>query len=116
MAAAMSGSVSASERMGLILPLAVHGLQSSVPLTTNQNIRLLPTAYGILQVTKMSSVVITARGEQRLRTGHPWIYRADVSDVDASGGDIVEVIGPRRRTLGHALFSDRSQIPIRMLV
>jgi 23S rRNA (cytosine1962-C5)-methyltransferase len=63
----------------------------------------------------MSTVVITARGEQRLRTGHPWIYRADVADVDAAGGDIVEVIGPRRRTLGHALFSDRSQIPIRML-
>jgi 23S rRNA (cytosine1962-C5)-methyltransferase len=63
----------------------------------------------------VSTVVITARGEQRLRTGHPWIYRADVADVDASGGDIVEVIGPRRRTLGHALFSDRSQIPIRML-
>jgi len=63
----------------------------------------------------VSTVVITARGEQRLRTGHPWIYRADVADVDAAGGDIVEVIGPRRRTLGHALFSDRSQIPIRML-
>jgi 23S rRNA (cytosine1962-C5)-methyltransferase len=63
----------------------------------------------------MSRVVISARGEQRLRTGHPWIYRADVADVDAAGGDIVEVIGPRRRTLGHALFSDRSQIPIRML-
>jgi 23S rRNA (cytosine1962-C5)-methyltransferase len=63
----------------------------------------------------MSSVVITARGEQRLRTGHPWIYRADVADVAAAGGDIVEIIGPRRRTLGHALFSDRSQIPIRML-
>jgi 23S rRNA (cytosine1962-C5)-methyltransferase len=60
-------------------------------------------------------VVVSARGEQRLRTGHPWIYRADVADVDASGGDIVGVIGPRRRTLGHALFSDRSQIPIRML-
>ncbi len=63
----------------------------------------------------MSRVVISARGEQRLRSGHPWIYRADVADVDAAGGDIVEVIGPRRRTLGHALFSDRSQIPIRML-
>jgi 23S rRNA (cytosine1962-C5)-methyltransferase len=63
-----------------------------------------------------STVVISSRGEQRLRTGHPWIYRADVADVDASGGDIVEVVGPRRRTLGHALFSDRSQIPIRMLV
>jgi 23S rRNA (cytosine1962-C5)-methyltransferase len=63
----------------------------------------------------VSSVVITSRGEQRLRSGHPWIYRADVADVDAAGGDIVEVIGPRRRRLGHALFSDRSQIPIRML-
>jgi 23S rRNA (cytosine1962-C5)-methyltransferase len=59
---------------------------------------------------------VSGRGEQRLRTGHPWIYRADVTDVHAAGGDIVEVIGPRRRTLGHALFSDRSQIPIRMLM
>jgi len=60
-------------------------------------------------------VVISARGEQRVRSGHPWIYRADVTDVRASGGEIVEVLGPRRRRLGDALFSDRSQIPIRML-
>jgi len=63
----------------------------------------------------MSTVVINARGEQRVRSGHPWVYRADVVDVDAAGGDVVAVIGPRRRQLGHALFSDRSQIPIRML-
>ena len=63
----------------------------------------------------MSSVVISARGEQRVHGGHPWIYRADVVDVDAKGGDIVQVVGPRKRTLGYALFSDRSQIPIRML-
>src|SRR5512146_2478686 len=63
----------------------------------------------------MSSVTVTARGEQRIRSGHPWIYRADVVDVAASAGEIVEVIGPRRRTLGSALFSDRSQIPLRML-
>src|SRR6476619_1041287 len=63
----------------------------------------------------MASVVINARGEQRVRSGHPWIYRADVVDVEATGGDIVQVIGPRRRTIGFALFSDRSQIPIRML-
>ena len=60
-------------------------------------------------------VVISARGEQRVRSGHPWIYRADVVDVQASGGDIVEVTGPRHRRIGDALFSDRSQIPIRML-
>jgi len=63
----------------------------------------------------MPSVVITPRGEQRIRAGHPWIYRADVVDVEATGGDVVAVVGPRHRTLGHALFSDRSQIPIRML-
>src|SRR5688500_7392639 len=60
-------------------------------------------------------VVISARGEQRVRDGHPWIYRTDVVDVAAAAGDIVRVIGPRQRTIGHALFSDRSQIAIRML-
>src|SRR5688572_20811482 len=63
----------------------------------------------------MSRVVISARGEQRVRAGHPWIYRADVIDVAAAPGDIVQVIGHRQRTIGYALFSDRSQIAIRML-
>jgi 23S rRNA (cytosine1962-C5)-methyltransferase len=63
----------------------------------------------------MPSVVVSARGEQRVRAGHPWIYRSDVTGVDAAAGEIVQVIGPRQRTLGYALFSDRSQIPIRML-
>jgi 23S rRNA (cytosine1962-C5)-methyltransferase len=62
-----------------------------------------------------STVVISARGEERLRGGHPWIYRADVADAHAGAGDIVEVRSPRGRTLGSALFSDRSQITLRML-
>ena len=61
------------------------------------------------------TVTISARGENRIRAGHPWIYRADVVDVQAEGGDTVAVLGPRHRTLGYALFSDRSQIPIRLL-
>ena len=28
-------------------------------------------------------VVISARGEERLRGGHPWIYRADVAEAYA---------------------------------
>jgi 23S rRNA (cytosine1962-C5)-methyltransferase len=63
----------------------------------------------------VASVTISSRGEQRIRSGHPWIYRTDVVDVDASAGEIVRVTGPRNRTLGFALFSDQSQIPIRML-
>ena len=60
-------------------------------------------------------MTISARGEQRVRLGHPWIYRADVAAVAADGGDVVQVLGPRQRVLGYALFSDRSQIAIRML-
>src|SRR3989442_4035845 len=61
------------------------------------------------------TVTISARGEQRLKSGHLWIYRADVADVRAEAGDRVVVRGPRGRTLGHALFSDRSQIALRLL-
>src|SRR5262249_27769440 len=61
------------------------------------------------------AVVISARGEERLRSGHPWIYRTDIVDAHAAAGDIVQVRNPRGRTLGSALFSDRSQITLRML-
>ncbi|HJU42226.1 MAG TPA: class I SAM-dependent rRNA methyltransferase [Vicinamibacterales bacterium] len=61
-------------------------------------------------------VVVTPKGENRIRGGHPWVYRSDVADVqDISPGCVVEVYGPRQRLLGRALFSDQSQITIRML-
>ncbi len=63
----------------------------------------------------MSTVVVSARGEDRIRSGHPWIYRSDIRDVEADPGAIVRVAGPARRALGSALFSDRSQITLRML-
>src|SRR3984893_9622630 len=61
------------------------------------------------------TVVISARGEERLRTGHPWIYRGDLADVRAAPGDVVLVRSPRSRPLGLALYRSRSQIAIRML-
>ena len=61
-------------------------------------------------------VTLKPRGEDRVRGGHPWVYRSDIADVvNADAGAIVEVRGPRHRLLGHALFSDRSQITIRMI-
>jgi 23S rRNA (cytosine1962-C5)-methyltransferase len=60
--------------------------------------------------------ILKPRGEDRVRGGHPWVYRSDVADVtDPEPGAIVEVRGPRNRVLGHALFSDQSQITIRMI-
>lgn len=61
------------------------------------------------------TAVVSARGEERLRSGHPWIYRSDVTDVAAEPGAVVEVLGPRQRALGQAFYSDRSQITLRLL-
>jgi 23S rRNA (cytosine1962-C5)-methyltransferase len=60
-------------------------------------------------------VHISPRGEERLRRGHPWIYRTDVAPGNAEGGETVTMLGPRDRRLGDALYSDRSQIALRVL-
>jgi 23S rRNA (cytosine1962-C5)-methyltransferase len=60
-------------------------------------------------------VIISPRGESRLRGGHPWIYRSDVVRAEAAGGDVVIVRGSRGRDLGRAFYSDRSQIALRLL-
>lgn len=58
---------------------------------------------------------MTARGEHRLKSGHPWIYRSDLRRVRADPGDVVRVTGADRRTLGYGLYSSRSVIALRML-
>ena len=63
----------------------------------------------------MSVVTVTQRGEERARTGHPWIYKSDVARVEATGGDTVAVVGARGRAIGQALYSDRSEIALRLL-
>ena len=63
----------------------------------------------------MPSVSIGRRGEDRVRAGHPWIYRSDVTAASAAAGDLVEVRGARDRVVAHALFSDRSEITLRIV-
>ncbi|MET0215158.1 MAG: class I SAM-dependent rRNA methyltransferase [Vicinamibacterales bacterium] len=58
---------------------------------------------------------VKPRGEARIRNGHPWVYRSDVANADAGPGSVVQVVGGRDVPLGHALYSDRSEIPVRML-
>ncbi|MEO6212322.1 MAG: class I SAM-dependent rRNA methyltransferase [Vicinamibacterales bacterium] len=63
----------------------------------------------------MPDVRVTKRGEDRVESGHPWIYRSDIAEARADAGATVRVVGPRGRVLGDALYSDRSEITIRML-
>jgi 23S rRNA (cytosine1962-C5)-methyltransferase len=63
-----------------------------------------------------TTVTIKTRGAQRLRARHLWVYRSDVSDpAGAQAGEIVRVADPRRKVLGWALYSSRSQIALRII-
>ncbi|MGI8898569.1 MAG: class I SAM-dependent rRNA methyltransferase [Pyrinomonadaceae bacterium] len=64
----------------------------------------------------MKNVTVTKRGASRVRNGHLWIYRSDVLDPgDAEGGSIVTVRDQHGNFVGQSLFSDASQIALRLL-
>jgi len=59
--------------------------------------------------------VISTKGVERLRSGHPWVYRSDVRSAQAEAGAIVRVMDERGRFHGRAFYSDKSQIAVRLL-
>lgn len=62
-----------------------------------------------------AQVTISQRGADRIRTGHLWVYRSDVRAADAESGDVVHVKDERGNFIGHAFYSTRSQIAVRLL-
>lgn len=61
-------------------------------------------------------MTITARGIERIASGHPWIYRADVADASgAEPGAVVRLLDRKKRFWGQALYSSQSQIALRLL-
>jgi 23S rRNA (cytosine1962-C5)-methyltransferase len=59
---------------------------------------------------------ISPRGSARLKSGHVWVYRSDISSADnIPPGSLVTVADQRGKPLGTALYSSSSQIAIRML-
>jgi 23S rRNA (cytosine1962-C5)-methyltransferase len=66
---------------------------------------------------KPTTITISRKGAERARAGHLWIYRSDLPDAggDVEGGAIVQVRDERKRFVGSALYSDRSQIALRLL-
>ena len=61
------------------------------------------------------TVVISSRGVERLRSGHLWVYRSDVRSAPAEAGAIVRISDERGRFHGRAIYSDKSQIAVRLL-
>ena len=62
------------------------------------------------------SVTVSNRGALRLKAGHLWVYRSDISKAEGiAPGSVVHVGDERGRPLGTALYSSSSQIAIRLL-
>lgn len=61
-----------------------------------------------------TGVIVTSRGASRLRSGHPWVYRSDLSDAAGESGDVARVFDRRGKFLGRAFYNPESQISIRL--
>ncbi|HMJ59438.1 MAG TPA: class I SAM-dependent rRNA methyltransferase [Gemmatimonadales bacterium] len=59
--------------------------------------------------------VVTAKGAERWKQGHPWIYRTDVAGDPGKEPGIVRVTDRRGRFIGQALYSPKSEIRLRLL-
>ena len=59
--------------------------------------------------------VVTAKGAERWKQGHPWIYRTDVAEEPGKEPGIVRVTDRRGRFIGQALYSPKSEIRLRLL-
>src|SRR5580658_1646689 len=63
-----------------------------------------------------STVKVSPRGANRLKSGHVWVYRSDIVSADGvDSGSLVTVTDQRGKPLGTALYSSSSQIAIRMI-
>lgn len=68
----------------------------------------------------MDTATVTARGAARIRSGHPWVYRQDVSrgperDAATGGPALVRVLDAHRKPLGTATWAASARIALRMV-
>jgi 23S rRNA (cytosine1962-C5)-methyltransferase len=61
------------------------------------------------------TAIVSHKGAQRWAAGHPWIFRTDVVQRPDTEPGITLVTDLRRRPLGTALWSPRSEISLRLL-
>jgi 23S rRNA (cytosine1962-C5)-methyltransferase len=68
------------------------------------------------KTSALPAIRISERGAARLKNGHVWVYRSDLSAAEGiAAGALVSVVDPKGRPLGTALYSSASQIALRLL-
>jgi 23S rRNA (cytosine1962-C5)-methyltransferase len=63
---------------------------------------------------KLPALIVSPKGVGRLRTGHPWIFRSDLTE-DGGAAGLARLVDGRGKGLGTALYSPVSEIRARWL-
>jgi 23S rRNA (cytosine1962-C5)-methyltransferase len=65
----------------------------------------------------VARLILKKGGDRRLRAGHPWIYRAEIADLQGSvrPGDPVTVLDAAGRFLGRGFYNPRPSLACRLL-
>ena len=63
------------------------------------------------------AVTVTKKAEASLRSGHPWVYVAEITarEGECPSGGIVDVFSQKGAWLGAGFFSAESKIGVRIL-
>ena len=63
------------------------------------------------------AVTVTKKAEASLRSGHPWVYAAEITarEGECPSGGIVDVFAPKGAWLGAGFYSAESKIGVRVL-
>ena len=65
----------------------------------------------------MARLILKRGAEQRVKAGHPWIYRTQVADLKgfSQAGEVVEVVDAGGRYLGQGFYNPRPSLCCRLL-
>jgi len=64
----------------------------------------------------MAALVLKRGSGERLRAGHPWIYRGEIADLRGpwSPGDVVDVLDPAGHVVGRGTYNPRTSLACRL--
>lgn len=65
---------------------------------------------------QLGRAVLTAKGGAWHASGHPWVFRDDICELDCGKGFVVAVSDDRGKSLGLASWSPASKIALRFLI
>ena len=60
---------------------------------------------------------ITPKGERAVRSGHPWVYAEEITNIEGEyrNGDLVDVVTNKGKYLGTGFVNDHSKIRVRLI-